>query len=435
MTPPSPSIRPRERDAILQALRAGVVPRAGQQHIQVARDREIRALLGDIDRIADGGSGIRFIIGDFGSGKTFFLGLVRAIALERKLVVVQADLNPDRRLQASNGQGRSLYQELMRNMTTRAKPEGGALSAVVERFVSSAVEESSGTGEAPEETILRRLASLREMVGGYDFADVIAAYWRGHESGNETLKADAVRWLRAEFSTKTDARNALGVRTIVDDANVYDMLKLIGRFVRLAGFGGLLVELDEMVNLYKLANTQARNTNYEQILRILNDCLQGGADGIGFVFGGTPEFLMDPRKGLYSYPALSSRLQENTFARDGLSDLSGPVIRLQSLTGEDLYVLLHRLRDVQALGDPKARLVPDEALQAFLAHCRDRVGDAYFRTPRNTIKGFLDFLSILEQNPGTPWESLVERIQVGQESNPDAGPEIAEDDELATLKL
>ncbi|RYG45746.1 ATP-binding protein, partial [bacterium] len=404
-------------------------------HIQVARDREIRALLGDIDRIADGGAAIRFIIGDFGSGKTFFLGLVRAMALERKLVVVQADLNPDRRLQASAGQGRSLYQELMRNMTTRAKPEGGALSAVVERFVASAVEEARTEGDAPETVIHRRLASLREMVGGYDFADVIAAYWRGHESGNETLKGDAVRWLRAEFSTKTDARNALGVRTIVDDANVYDMLKLMGRFVRLAGFGGLLVELDELVNLYKLANSQARNANYEQILRILNDCLQGGASGIGFVLGGTPEFLMDPRRGLYSYQALASRLQENSFARDGLSDLSGPVIRLQSLTGEDLYVLLYRLRDLQALGDPSKRLVPDDALGAFLTHCRNRIGDAYFRTPRNTIKGFLDLLSILEQNPGTPWDSLIENIAVGEEANPDTGPEIPEDDELATLRL
>jgi hypothetical protein len=428
-------IRPREREGILQALRAGVVPRAGQQHIQVARDGEIRALLSDIDRLADGGSAARFVIGDFGSGKTFFLALVRSMALERRLVTVHADLNPERRIHATGGQARSLYQELMRNMATRSKPDGGALAAVVERFVSTSLEESRTRGEDPEAAIRRRLESLKEMVGGYDFAEVVAAYWRGHEGENETLKSNAVRWLRGEFSTKTDARAALGVRTIVDDGNVYDTLKLLARFVRLAGFAGLLVELDEMVNLYKLANTQARNANYEQILRVVNDSLQGTAVGLGFVFGGTPDFLMNPRKGLYSYEALASRLQENSFARDGLTDLSGPVVRLQSLTGEDLYVLLHRLRHVQALGDPSNYLITDDGLQAFLAHCRSRIGDAYFRTPRNTIKAFLDLLAVLEQNPGADWRGLVGGVSVGLETNTDLGPEIADDDELTTLRL
>lgn len=428
-------IRPREREGILQALRAGVVPRSGQQHIQVARDGEIRALLTDIDRVADGGSALRFVIGDFGSGKTFFLQLVRSMALERRLVTVHADLNPDRRLHATGGQARSLYQELMRSMATRSKPDGGALPAVVERFVAAAAEEARTRGEEPEAAIRRRLEALKEMVGGYDFAEAVASYWRGHEAGDETLKSDAVRWLRGEFSTRTDARMALGVRTIVDDGNVYDTLKLLARFVRLAGFAGLLVELDEMVNLYKLANAQARNANYEQILRIVNDSLQGAAVGLGFVFGGTPDFLMNPRKGLYSYEALASRLQENAFARDGLTDLSGPVVRLQSLTGEDLYVLLHRLRHVQALGDSARYALPDEGLTAFLAHCRARIGDAYFRTPRNTIKAFLDLLAVLEQNPGADWRALVGGVSVGPEADPDAGPEIADDDELATLRL
>ncbi|AUI53833.1 ATP-binding protein [Arthrobacter crystallopoietes] len=416
------TIRPRERDSLLQSLRAGVVPRLGQQHVQVGRANEVQALLSDISRINDGGSGSRFIIGDYGSGKTFFLHVVRSIALQQKLVTIHADLSPDRRLHATGGQARSLYAELMRNMSTRAKPDGGAMSSVVERFVTQALTESRTSGEAVEDIIRRNLNELSELTGGYDFAEVITKYWQGHDSGNEQLKSDAVRWLRGEFTTRTDARIALGVRTIVDDANFYDQLKLLARFVRLAGFGGILICLDEMVNLYKLANSQARNSNYEQILRILNDSTQGSASGLGFIFGGTPDFLLDPRRGLYSYAALQSRLEENSYAVDGLVDYSGPVLRLASLTPEDFYVLLTKLRHVQAAGDESAYLISDEGIAEYMNHCAERIGDAYFRTPRNTIKGFLDLLAVLEQNPEQRWQDLLSGVTLERESNPDLAP-------------
>ena len=421
-TPAAERIRPRDRDAILQSLRAGVVPRVGQQHIQVGRANEVNALVADIDRIADGGSAIRFAIGEYGAGKSFFLNLVRSIALERKLVTVHADLSPDRRLQATGGQARSLYSELMRNLATRARPDGGAMPSVVERFVTDSLGTARERAVSPDIVIRERLTELQELTGGYDFAEVISAYWRGHDTGNEQLKADAVRWLRGEYATRTDARAALGVRTIIDDATFYDHLKLLARFVRLAGFSGLLVCLDELVNLYKLANTQARNSNYEQILRILNDCLQGSAAGLGFVLGGTPDMLLDTRRGLYSYTALQSRLAENTFAGGGLVDYSGPVLRLSNLAPEDMYVLLGKLRHLFASGDPDQYLVPDDALTSFMTHCAKRVGDAYFRTPRTTIKEFVNLLAVLEQNPGVDWSTLIARVEITTESNPDLAP-------------
>ncbi|MDB4872865.1 MAG: hypothetical protein JWL97_3869 [Gemmatimonadales bacterium] len=415
-------IRPRERDALIQSLRAGVVPRVGQQHIQVGRAPEVRALLADIERIADGGSAVRMMIGEYGAGKTFFLHLVRTVAMEKRLVTAHADLNPDRRLHATGGQARSLYAELMRNLTTRAKPEGGAMPSVVERFVSTALTQAQQSGTDPAHIIRARLAELSEMTGGYDFAEVIGAYWRGHDMGDEQLKSSAVRWLRGEFTTRTDARAALGVRTIIDDGSVYDHLKLMSRFVQLAGFDGLLVCVDELVNLFKLSSTQARNSNYEQILRILNDVLQGSAGHLGFVFGGTPESLTDTRRGLFSYPALQSRLAENSFVSNGLVDLSGPVIRLTALTPEDLYVLLTKLRHVYSAGEPAAYLLPDEALVAFMQHCSDRVGDAYFRTPRTTIKAFCDLLAVLDQNPGTNWQEILGTVDLVPEANPDLVP-------------
>lgn len=429
------AIRPKDRDAVLQSLRAGVVPRTGQHLIQVGRARELEALMQDIERIADGGSSFRLVIGEYGAGKTFFLNLVRAIALEKRLVTVHADLNPDRRLHASGGQARSLYAELAKNMSTRTKPEGGALAGVVEKFIGQSKTEAKASGRTTEEVIRAQLNQLTEMVNGYDFADVIASYCRGFEEGNEQLKADAIRWLRGEFATRTDARAALGVRTIIDDASVYDQLKLMARFVKLAGYGGMMVCLDELVNLYKLANTQARNSNYEQILRILNDSLQGSAEGLGFVLGGTPEFLLDTKRGLYSYTALQSRLAENTFATNGLVDYTGPVIRLASLTPEDFYVLLDKIRVVHAFGDTTKSLLPQEAIPVFMAHCATRLGDTYFRTPRTTITAFINLLAVLEQNPSADWRQLIGALEVERDTGGMADVATEGDDEFASFRL
>jgi P-loop Domain of unknown function (DUF2791) len=428
-------IKPKDRDVIVTALRAGVVPRAGQHLIQVGRAKEVEVMLRDIERIGEGGAIFRIVIGEYGAGKTFFLNLVRAIAMQQKLVTAHADLNPDRRLQGSGGQAKSLFSELMKNLSTRAKPEGGAVGGVVEKFVVQARADSKAQSLPLEQLIRSRLNPLTDMVGGYDFVEVIATYARAFEEGSDVLQANAIRWMRGEFTTRTEARAALGVRNIIDDDQIYDYLKLFARFLRIAGFGGLLVCLDEMVNLYKLANRQTRDNNYEQILRILNDVLQGTTEGLGFLLGGTPEFLLDSRRGLYSYPALQSRLAENTFSvQSGLVDYSGPVLRLTSLTPEDFYVLLQKLRHVFAFGDAAKYLLPDEGIEAYMAHTAKRLGETYFRTPRTTITAFLGLLALLDQHPGTDWRPMVGGINIEADHGA-AAEKAVESDDLATFKL
>lgn len=432
----------KERDAAIQALRAGVVPRVGIRHVQVGRSREVEETVRDMSRIAEGGSAVRFVIGDYGSGKTFFLTLARTVAAERKLVVMNADLSPDRRIHATGGQARRLCEQLVLSMATRTKPEGGALASVVERFVGNVRAEATATGKDVRAALWERLETVRDLVSGYEFSEVIIRYWQAFEAGDEKLKGAALRWLGAGYGLKTEAREALGVRTIVEDAGVYDHLKLIGRLVRLAGYDGTLIVLDEMVNIFKIISAQSRNANYEQILRIVNDVLQGSADRMGFYFGGTPEFLLDTRRGIFSYEALRSRLAENSFARDGLVDLSGPVLRLQALSPEELLVLLERLRMLWAGGDPDRLPVPDEALEAFLEHCAGKVGDAYFRTPRNTIRAFLDLLAVLEQNRDTAWQSLIGDLDIQADElasasgdEPDGGTPGGDEDGLAKFRI
>lgn len=424
------NIRPRERSAIIQSLRAGVTPRIGLEYIQVGRVNEVKALIEDLDNIEQGGSAFRIIIGDFGAGKSFFLQLIRYIALEKGMVVINADMSPDRRLFASNGQARNLYKELARNLATRAHPEGNAMLPLVEKFITEQRRIADAEGKDVERVIKDKLNSLSELVDGYDFAQVIATYWKAYNEGNEDLKNNVIRYLRGEYTSRADARRDLGVRAIVEDNNVYDHIKLLARFVTQAGYKGLLVNLDEVVNLYKLPSQRARSSNYEQVLRILNDCLQGSAESLGFLLGGTPEFLMDQRKGLYSYEALHSRLAENTFAQiANVVDYHSPILMLQNLSPEEIYVLLCNIRNVFAGGNKDKYILPDEALKAFLEHCSKNIGDAYFRTPRNTIKAFVDLLSIVEQNPDLSWQSLIGNIKIDSETD-NSLVTIADDDKL-----
>jgi hypothetical protein len=411
MNPPI-VIKRRERDAVLQSLQAGLVPKQGLHLIQVGRKAEVSALLQDLDRICDGGASFRIVVGRFGSGKSFLLNLVRNLAFQKKLVVVQADFSMERRLYATGGEARALYSELMRNMATKAQPDGGALPSVVSSWVSQVQHTVMGAGGASTDVELRIVEDLRDLqnhIGGFEFAEVVRSFYRGYVEKSDVLQAAALRWLRGEYTTKTDARMELGVRRIVDDDSVYDSLKLIAEFVRKAGFGGLLVNLDEMVVLsHRLPNSRARQANYEALLTVLNDSFQGNSRGLGFIFAGTDECVEDKRRGLFSYEALRSRLAENPIARQqGLVDLSGPILRLQPLTPEDLFVLLKNIASVHANGDPTKILVPDEGIVATLRAANERLGAEYFRTPRDVVRSFIGLLNLLEQNPGKTWQELL----------------------------
>jgi len=404
-------IRPRERAAIIQSLSAGVVPAIGLQHIQVGRQAEVTAVVNDLQTVEQGASVVRFIVGRFGSGKTFFLNLIRTVALTRKFVVLHADITTDRRLHGSGGQSRSLYAELLKNLATPSRPEGGALANLVERWVGDlahSIKTQGGSDEDVEAEVGRQLAPLRDLVNGFDFAHVVSLYFKGYCAHDEALQQAALRWLRAEYGTKTEAREALGVRSIIDDEDFYDALKLMARFVQIAGYRGLLIGLDELVVLsHRLNNTQARNNNYEAILRIVNDCLQGQTQGLSFLFAGTDECIEDRRRGLFSYEALATRLAPNRFAASGRIDLSGPIIKLESLTPEDCFVLLHNVRHVFAAGEKSKYLIPDEGITEYLRICNERMGAAYYQTPRNTVKDFAGLLRVLEQNPTTDWRQLI----------------------------
>ncbi len=406
-------IRSREQTAIIQSLGAGVVPSIGLQHIQVGRKDEVEAVIRDLQIVEQGSSTIRFIIGRFGSGKTFFLNLIQNVALKRKFVVLKADITTDRRLHGSGGQPRSLYSELMKNLATPARPEGGALPNLVERWVGDVeygITSSGGNEEDVAIEIQRQLSELRELVNGYDFAKVLSRYYEGYREQNDALQQAAMRWLRAEYRTKTEARNDLGVRSIIEDANIYESMKLMSKFVRIAGYKGLLVSLDELVVLsHRLNNSQARNNNYEAILRILNDCLQGQTEGLSFLFAGTDDCLEDRRRGLFSYEALATRLASNRFASEAQKDLSGPVIRLESLTPEDCFVLLHNIRNVFASGDHEKHLISDEGIAEYLQSCNERMGAAYYQTPRDTVKDFTGLLRVLTQNPEISWSDILNR--------------------------
>jgi hypothetical protein len=430
------NVKPRERNAILQSLGAGVVPHVGLHHIQVGRKLELEALINDLARIGEGGASIRFVIGRFGSGKSFFLNLVRTVALERKFVIAQADITIDRRLHGA-GASKALYTELVNGISTRAKPEGGAMPGLVERFVSDASAKAGAKADpaAIEAIVGKELQPLLELTHGSSFVRVIARYVEGFSKHDEKLVNCATRWLRGEYGTKTEAREDLGVRDIIEDGSLYDMLKVWAGFAKIAGYSGLLVNLDEMVVLSeRLNNTTARTKNYEVVLQILNDCLQGGVSGLGFCFAGTEEFLTDRRRGLFSYEALATRLADNPFAAKGVVDTKGPVIRLLPLTKEDLFVLLERIGIVQAAGNKEKILVEHDGLVRFMAFCEKRLGSEHFLTPRDTVKQFIGLLNVMEQNPGRKLDDFLNAMPEPSAGESSAKP-VAEGDSLAKFTL
>ena len=441
-------IKRRERDAILQSLQAGLVPRLGLHLIQVGRKQEVEAMLADLERIEQGGSAFRIVVGRFGSGKSFFMNLVRNLALQKRLVVVQADMSMERRLQASGGEARALYSELVRNLAIKNKPDGGALRNLCEGWISTLqyeVTQAGGTQEDVKKRIFEDLKSLQDHVGGFEFTEVLAKYYEGYISGNDALQGAALRWLRAEYTTKTEARQDLGVRRIIDDENFYDSLKLLAAFSIKAGHAGLLVNIDEMVVLsHRMPSARSRQSNYESLLTILNDCLQGSVRGLGFMMAGTDECLEDKRRGLYSYEALRSRLAENRLAGDGVVDFSGPVVRLQNLAPEELLVLLQNVRNVHAYGDPTKYIVPDDALVAVLKKASETLGAQYYKTPRDIVRSFVGLLNVLEQNPNRKWQEFLNQdlvkppekpLSVEEEISREAPPVAGGKEELATFKL
>ena len=441
-------IKRRERDAILQSLQAGLVPRLGLHLIQVGRKQEVEAMLADLERIEQGGSAFRIVVGRFGSGKSFFMNLVRNLALQKRLVVVQADMSMERRLQASGGEARALYSELVRNLAIKNKPDGGALRNLCEGWISTLqyeVTQAGGTQEDVKKRIFDDLKSLQDHVGGFEFTEVLAKYYEGYISGNDALQGAALRWLRAEYTTKTEARQDLGVRRIIDDENFYDSLKLLAAFSIKAGHAGVLVNLDEMVVLsHRMPSARSRQSNYESLLTILNDCLQGSVRGLGFMMAGTDECLEDKRRGLYSYEALRSRLAENRLAGDGVVDFSGPVVRLQNLAPEELLVLLQNVRNVHAYGDPTKYIVPDEALVAVLKKASETLGAQYYKTPRDIVRSFVGLLNVLEQNPNRKWQEFLNQdlvkpperpLSVEEEIAREAPPVAGAKEELASFKL
>lgn len=434
-------IKPKEREAIIRSLQSGVVPRIGLQHFHVGRNEELKSFIRDIENIACGGTSFRFVIGEYGSGKTFFLSLVRTIAIEKGLVTINADLSPQKRLYGT-GLVRTLLSELIASFSTRTKQDGNALQNILEKFISIARDEAQVKGKATSCIIDEMLEELNEYPTGYTFAKVIGLYWDGYEKGDDTLRNNSLKWLKAEYSTKTDAIRDLGVRDILNDSSFFNALKLYSVLVRKAGYKGLLVCLDEMVNLYKIPNSISRKANYEEILSMLNSTLQGSLCNIGFIMCGTPEFMTDANRGLYSYEALRSRLAENSFTKGlGIVDYNSTVLRLSNLTQEELYLLLIKLRHIFAYGDSEKHLLPDEAIISYLSHCMNRIGESYFRTPRNTIKGFLDLLSILEQYNDKEWTDIIDGIEIKEDKEiSDLGMLLEQDlsnvdDEFSSFKL
>ena len=388
---------------ILNSLKGGVVPRIGLPYITVGREVEIRALLTDLSLIADGGASFRFLVGRYGAGKSFLLQTIRTHAMGEGFVVADADLSPERRLQGGQGQGLATYRELIRNISTKTRPEGGALNLILDRWVASCA-------DVDESAVNAQLAPLEEMVHGFDFTRMLRRYRAAVSEDDEEAMSRVTKWIRGEYRTKSEARAELGSSTIISDDDWYDYVKLIARFLVCSGYKGMLVLIDELVNLYKIPNAITRQYNYEKILTMYNDTLQGKAQYLGMIMGGTPTSIEDRRRGVFSYEALRSRLAQGRFAREDLKDMLAPIIRLQPLTYEELLVLIEKLMQIHAGYFGWTPTLTENDLVDFLKIEFGRVGADTHLTPREVIRDFIELLDILCQNPDANVAELLQSV-------------------------
>lgn len=393
---------------VLNSLKGGVVPRIGLPYITVGRKAEIEALLHDVDVIQEGGASFRFIVGRYGSGKSFLLQTIRNYVMDKNFVVVDGDLSPERRLQGSKGQGLASYRELIQNLSTKTRPEGGALTLILDRWINSVQTQVVSEGiasddpkfeAAVDQKIYGVISSLNELVHGFDFAKLLNMYYHAYMSGDDETKAKVVKWFRGEYSHKTEAKKDLGVDIIISDSDWYEYLKLFATFFRQAGYAGLMIMIDELVNIYKIPNAISRQYNYEKILTMYNDTLQGKAKYLGIIMCGTPQAFEDRRRGVYSYEALRSRLASGKFAQEGARDMYAPVIRLEPLTAEEMLVLTEKLADMHANLYGYERTITDNDLAQFIKIEYARVGADTSITPREIIRDFIELLDIVWQNP------------------------------------
>jgi len=394
--------------ALINSLSAGVVPRVGLEYIAVGREKEIAALLQDMENIGDGGAGFRFVIGRYGSGKSFMLQLLRNHAMEQGFVVADADLSPERRLAGKDGQSVATYRELIRNIATKTHPTGGALALILERWISNLqTQVAQETGMRPnddgfddqvEAKILAAVKNIEGLVHGFDFATVVTAYWRGYRLDEDEKKDAALRWLRGEFANKTQAKAALGVRVIIDDETWYDYIKLFAKFAADIGYKGFLILLDEAVHLWKINHAVSRQNNYDKLLAMFNDTMQGKAENLGIIVGGTPKFLEDPKRGLFNDPAWQRRTAKSRFVQAGFQDTSSPVIQLESLTQTEILLLLQRLAEVHGNHYSKNRSLTKQEFEEFLEEIVNRLGAEALLTPGEIVREFISVLNILQQN-------------------------------------
>ena len=427
---------------IINSLKGGVVPRIGLPYITVGRETEIDAFLHDIGIIEEGGASFRFIAGKYGSGKSFLLQTVRSYAMDRNMAVADADLSPERRLQGTRGQGLATYKELIRNLSTKTRPEGGALTLILDRWISGLMNEAmnenglsfSDPGLKPltEKKIRDVISSLNEMVHGFDFARLLTLYYEAYLNGDDELKARVVKWFRGEYTTKTEAKEQLGVNIIITDDDWYEYIKLFSVFLKKAGYGGLIILIDELVNIYKIPNSITRQYNYEKILTMYNDTLQGKAQYLGIIMSGTPQCIEDTRRGVYSYEALRSRLTAGRFGRGEMRDMLAPVIKLVPLTYEEMLVLTEKLADIHAQLFEYEQKIREEDLITFIKIEFSRVGADTSITPREVIRDFIELLDILYQNPDADIEKLLSSDVF---SFSPAAPESGTDEEYAEFEI
>lgn len=413
-------INPKEASTIIKSLEAGVVPDIGLGHLLVGRKAEVDELIKILSHIEDGDSDLRFWVGDFGSGKSFMLKTIENLALSKNFVVSTIDLNPSRRFYATDRKAVNLYSTVLENIRTKNLRSGNVIESIIEQWISTIFKNLSDekgydlkelmAGFYRDEVIGIILETLSrfEAVGlSYELGQAISKYYEGFITGDRILKLKAIRWIRGDITTKTEAKKELGINEIINDDNYFEAIKNLAELFREIGYQGFVINFDEAVNLYKLPHSTTRQRNYEKILNIYNECKSNLAKGLFINLAATRKTVFDESRGLASYGALKGRLGTEASMDSDFINTNKTVLGLKVLSDEEIYTLLENLVSIYNIHYKTKIDFTSDQIVTYMEGQLNRPGADEFLTPRAVIKDFIEILDIKRQNPDAEISDLL----------------------------
>lgn len=382
-------------ESIINALKNGNVPPEGVGEICVGRERELEEFDKIFSKVKDGAAVTRFLNGEFGSGKSFFLKLLEERALADNFVVAKVTLSRD----VPFNKFEVVYRSIVASLRCKT---GTSLEHIIEKWTTQlrmmALRETTDPYQQERIVIDNINNDLKEVrKHATTFAAAIENYYKLSARGDQETAKYAMAWLSGEKNIPYTIKRQFGVKGDIDRENAFKYLEALSSFLMALKYSGLIILIDEAEHIMTLHTKKLRDTAYDYMRFIYDECSLGRFHNTLFIFAGTPEFFEDPKMGVPSYTALNERIED--VLNTEFKDLRKPIIRLDGFKKDNLMELSDRLISMhEEVYEWEAKPVR-ESLDGIIARHEANAELTGYISPRNFVKSFISVLDVVQQNP------------------------------------